>query len=92
MSEKRSEALAAESCVHRHGEFDVNKDWPCKRAAMIYSRVVWAQNIEAAAERAERTHGSRKFNLRAYALTESVRLTQFIANHALPECSAEETK
>jgi hypothetical protein len=84
-----SEALAAESCVHRHGEFDTNRDWPCQRAAMIYSRVVWAQNIEATAKRAERSRGRREVNLRRYVTDESARLAKMVAEYPLPVCSAE---
>jgi len=84
-----SETLAAESCVGRHSEFDTNRDWPCKRAAMIYSRVVWAQNIEAMAKRAQRSRGHREANLRRYVTEESARLAKMVAEHPLPACSAE---
>ena len=83
-----SQAIAATSCVHLHGQFDVNRDWPCRRAARVHMLTVWAQNIETTLKRANGRVGYRRAaDLRQYAAEETARLARHMDRHALPECS-----
>ena len=85
----RLRTLLPDTCIQIHGSFDLNRDWPCKRAQHLYSLDVFANNIAQTEVRAQRAHGYRAQNLAKWIADADARFTRLVAQvlPELPECT-----
>ena len=67
----------------------MNRDWPCRRAAHIYSLSVFADNIASIERRAVKVTGWKARNLAVWITDANQRFTRLVAQVLpdLPECT-----
>lgn len=76
-----------ETCL-TDGIFDVNRDWPCKRAAFVSHLITFSNDIDATQRRLDRTTNVYKArNLTAWIADAEIRYARLLAFLPEKECS-----
>jgi hypothetical protein len=71
-------------------DFDMNRDWPCKRLARVYHLHSCAAEIGRERKRLARARSARvKWNLSVWLADAEARLTRYVATWELGTCTCE---